>query len=119
MLTIVEPATTGGGGAGSDSSVAATDGASTVPPDPTAGAPSPPAVSEEVAWKNLFNLGSLPEYFVAKALMVKYNDADWEQVMAPFDLEYHDNHNSVMKMIGLAPAAKYVLTVNNAGSVHC
>ena len=109
---------TAGGGGNGPPPAAASDASSGGSSAATATSTAPPAVDPLVAWKNLFNLNDLPDYKVAKGLLVKYEGAAWEDVMAPFDRAYPDAPEMVAKELALAPAAKCALVVNQDGTVQ-
>jgi len=99
----------GGGGNGNNANAGGEN------PAAAAVAANNPAVDP---WESLVGLDSLPNHNVAKGLAVKYKDAMWEEVVAPFTMEYHDDPNHIMREIAQAPAAKCVLAVNAASSVQ-
>ena len=113
--------TTGGGGgtnaaappapanAAGSGTTAATTSATTTTTAPEA----PPAT-----WENLFGLDTLAPHSVAKGFLAEYNDATWEEVMAPFDMTYHTDGKIVKRALATAPVAKCVLAVNDAGRVQ-
>jgi len=110
------PGTVGGGGpplGGGDTAEGGTNLAGGL--DTAAASTTNPAVT---LWDEMVALDSLPDLSFAKALAVKYADTPWEDVVAPFVAPYPDDPAALKNSICHAPAAKYILAVNAAGSVQ-
>ena len=86
--------------------------------------PSPPPEplllpqTHQQTWENLFGLDTLAPHTVAKGFLAEYNDAMWEEVVAPFDMTYHNDGKIVKRALATAPVAKCILAVNDAGQVQ-
>ena len=118
MANVTFAAGNAAGNAGNAGAAAAAAGPNADPQPPADADGGPPAGDTTITWENLLDIDNLPEHSIARGLAAKYNDCSWDDVMAPFDMEYHADPDHVKRTIAHAPAAKYVLAVNNAGSVQ-
>lgn len=53
-------------------------------------------------------------WLVAKGFVAEYNNATWEEVVARFDMTYHNDGKIVKRELATALVAKCILAVNDA-----